>query len=182
MSIENTRAQITAQVWQAIAQSGVDVSAIPQDKQEKLVSKITDLMMLTLDHLLDEIQPDLETNKEQAAQPADQYEEQILWRGRPFLSLVENYTITNERIKVVQGFLGKDIENFELIRIQDLDLDRNLAERIFKLGDLTIHGADPSDPKIVLRNIADPEKVYELLRKAWLEARRKHGLQFREYM
>jgi hypothetical protein len=50
------------------------------------------------------------------------------------------------------------------------------------LGDISIKGQDPSHPEIVLRNVAKPEDVYEILRKAWLEARKRHGLQFREFM
>ena len=98
------------------------------------------------------------------------------------MSLVEFYTITNERIKIVKGMLGKDIENFELIRVQDIDISQNLSERVLKIGDITISGADASAPQIILRNVHDPNSVYELLRKAWLVARKKYGLTFREEM
>jgi hypothetical protein len=131
---------------------------------------------------LDEIVPEQNrVNTPDQLETGDQ-EEKILWRGRPFLSLVEDYVVTNERIKIIQGFLSKDIENFELIRIQDIDLRRAAHERLLNLGDIHIHGHDPSNPTIVLRNISDPEGVYELLRRAWLEARKRHGLQFREFM
>jgi hypothetical protein len=178
MTIDQTRAQVISSVWQAIAQSGVDLSSIPLDQQEKLVSKVADQLMQTLDALLDEVAspPD-----EEDAQPAVEGE-QILWRGRPFLSLVETYTITTERIKIIKGLLGRGIENFELVRIQDIDYSQGLTERMLGIGDITIRGSDESNPKIELRNIHDPEQIYELLRKAWLEARKRHGLQFREFM
>ncbi len=180
MSIDNTRAQILARVWQGIAQSGVDLTAIPQDQQEALAAKITDQMMFTLNEFLDDMDETPQSTKT-AAQPGE-YEETIIWKGRPFLSLVDHYTLTNDRLKIVHGLLGKDIENFELVRIQDLDMTRGVTERLMNLGDIHITGHDPSDPKIVLRNVTDPEAVYELLRKTWLEARKRHGLQFREYM
>lgn len=180
MSIDSTRAKIIASIWQAVAQSGVELSTLPMEQQEKLISKIADQMMVTLDGLLDEVNP--EPKEEAPSTTSDEYSEEILWKGRPFLSLVENYTITNDRVKVVHGLLGKDIENFELVRIQDLDMTRGLTERLMNLGDIHITGHDPSDPKITLRNISQPEVVYELLRKAWLAARKRHGLQFREYM
>jgi hypothetical protein len=182
MSIDTTRSQIIARVWQAVAQSGIDLSSIPQDQQEKLVGKIADQMLFTLNDLLDDVPRAAEEEDSQPAEKTGEYIEEILWRGRPFLSLVENYTITNDRVKVVHGFFGKDIENFELVRIQDLDMNRGVTERLMNLGDLQIRGHDPSDPQITLRNIPDPEAVYELLRKAWLEARKRHGLQFREFM
>jgi len=103
-----------------------------------------------------------------------------LWQGRPFLSLVEFYTLTNERIKIVHGLIGKDVENFELIRVQDIDLKQTVGERMMGLGDITITGADASAPMVILRNIPQPNDVYETLRKAWLAARKKYGLIFRE--
>jgi len=109
-------------------------------------------------------------------------EEKIIWEGRPFLSLVENYTLTNERIKIITGLIGKDIQNYELIRVQDIDITQNVSERMLGIGDIVIKGADQSSPTIVLRNIHDPQEVYELLRKAWLAARKKYGLIFREEM
>lgn len=178
MTIDQTRAQVISSVWQAIAQSGVDLSNIPLDQQEKLVSKVADQLMQTLDALLDEVAspPD-----EEDTQPAMEGE-QILWRGRPFLSLVETYTITTDRIKIIKGLLGRGIENFELVRIQDIDYSQGLTERMLGIGDITIRGSDESNPRIEIRNIHDPEQIYELLRKAWLEARKRHGLQFREFM
>jgi len=178
MSIKNERAQIISSVWQAIAQSEVDLSAIPHDQQELLVAKIADGVMVAMDHILDEEIPQPPTE----SQPAIDVDEQVLWEGRPFLSLVEKYTITSERLKIVKGLFSRDVENFELIRVQDIDLNQGLDERVFGIGDLVIRGHDASDPQVTLRNIGDPEVVYEILRKAWLEARKRHGLQFREFM
>ena len=177
MTIDNIRAKIIANVWQAIAQSGVDLSAVPREQQEKLVGDIADNLMVTVNGMLDESPAMPKTEPD-----VDEHGEQVLWEGRPFLSLVEFYVLTSERIKIRQGLLGRDIENFELIRVQDIDLKQGVTERILGIGDVTIHGHDVSDPTIVLRNIPKPDEVYEILRRAWLEARKRYGLQFREYM
>lgn len=177
MAIEKTRAQVISSIWQAIAQSSVDLSAIPQEEQEKLVGKIADNVLLTMNTLLDETpaaQPAVDVDEEQG--------EKVLWQGRPFLSAVESYVITSERVKVIRGLVSRDVENFELIRIQDIDLSQGMSERVMGIGDLTIRGQDASKPMIELRNVPKPEEVYELLRKAWLDARKRYGLQFREYM
>jgi hypothetical protein len=191
MTIEQIRTQMTSAIWQAVAQSGVNLSSIPQEEQEKLVRGITDRVMLTMNSVLDEVvnpealeQP-VETVK--ASTPArvevtDGKEETVLWQARPFLSLVEEYILTNERIKVVHGMLSRRIENYELIRIQDIDYKQNVSERMLGIGDIFIRGQDKSTPEIVLRNVAKVEEVYETLRRAWMDARKKHGLQFREYM
>jgi membrane protein YdbS with pleckstrin-like domain len=176
MSIEQTRAKVIASVWQAIAQSKVDLAAIPQAEQEKLVSKIADTVIVTMNDLLDEV-PTAELPI-----PEGEADEKILWKGRPFLSLVENYVLTSDRLKIVKGLLSRDIENFELIRVQDIDISQGVSERIFGVGDITLRGQDASKPTVVIRNISNPEEVYETIRKAWLDARKRYGLQFREYM
>lgn len=177
MSIDKTRAQLIGNIWQAIAQSGVDLSSVPQDQQEKLVNKIADGVLVAVDSILTEAVPQAPPEDE-----VDELDERILWRGRPFLSLVENYTITSERLKIITGLVSRRVENFELIRIQDIDFKQGMGERMMGFGDIHIHGQDPSNPEIVLRNVPEPEKVYEILRRAWLESRKRHGLQFREYM
>jgi hypothetical protein len=176
MTIEKTRAHIVSSIWQAIAQSGVDLSSLAQEDQDRLVGRIADNLLDTVDQLLEEAQPGdlpvLEMEKD----------EKTIWEGRPFLSLVEKYFLTTERLKVVKGMISRDVENFELIRMQDIDLKQNVTERMLGIGDITIRGADASDPMIVMRNVKNPDAVYEAIRKAWLEARKRYGLQFREFM
>jgi hypothetical protein len=177
MSIEQIRAKVIGSIWQAVAQSGVDLSALPHDQQENLVSKIADNVMATINSLQED-----EIKGEVNDEIVDDLDENVLWKGHPFLSLVESYLVTTERIKIVRGLLSRDVENFELIRIQDLDYKQGINERIFGIGDIMIRGHDASDPEILLRNVGDPEDVYEILRKAWLDARKRHGLEFREFM
>lgn len=177
MTIEQTREKIVGSIWQAIAQSGVDLSTVPHDQQEKLVESIANSALMSLNSILEEVpKPPTITDE-----PIDTREEK-LWEGRPFLSLVETYLLTSERIKITKGFLGRDVENFELIRVQDIDLSQGLSERILNIGDISIKGHDTSHPEVILRNISKPDEVYEILRQAWLTARKRHGLQFREYM
>lgn len=178
MSIEKTRANVVASVWQAIAQSDVDLSALSKEQQTALVEAVADNLLQTVDKLLEEASP------APAAQSEVELEgdEKLIWQGRPFLSLVESYTITNERIKISRGLLGREIENVELIRVQDLDYSQKATERMIGVGDIQVRGHDASKPMIVLRNVRDPEKIYEVLRRAWLDARKRYGLTFQEEM
>ena len=183
MAIEQTRAEVIGSIWQAIAQSGVDLSGVPRDQQEKLVGKIADNVMVTIDAMLEPAQPQGQAPAAEQAQPAaGEHEEHVLWQGRPFLSMIESYVITTERIKTVKGLLSRGIENFELVRVQDIDVKQGLNERILGIGDIVIRGQDPSNPEIILRNIPKPDEVYELLRRAWLDARKRYGLQFRDIL
>lgn len=178
MTIDKTRALVVSAIWKAMGKSGIDLTGLPQVQQEEFVGKLADELLVTVDDLLEEARveggPDPGTKTDAG--------EQVLWEGRPFLSLVESYTLTSERIKVTRGLFGRLVENFELVRVQDIDINQGMTERMMGVGDLTIRGADESDPILTLRNVRHPEDVYEKLRRAWLEARKRHGLQFREFM
>jgi hypothetical protein len=179
MSIEKTQAQLKSKIWQAIAQGNINLSILPPDEQTKLVDALADSMLGLVNELLEEASVPIKT-QQNVEVPGD--DETIIWEGRPFLSLVEFYIITSERIKITRGLIGKDLENFELIRVQDIDVKQTVSERLLGIGDITITGADASAPMVVLRNVPQPNEVYELLRKAWLAARKKYGLIFREEM
>jgi hypothetical protein len=53
---------------------------------------------------------------------------------------------------------------------------------MFNIGDITLRSADASRPEVILRNVANPTQVHEVIRRAWLDARKRYGIQFREQM
>ena len=174
---------------QALRQSDVDLSKLTSSEQQRLVDALVDGMLLEFNALLDDLAP--ETRQVSPAEPnatpgptrsPGGSEEEVIWEGRPFLSLTEHYVLTTERIRIFRGFLSKSSENIELVRLQDVDYRQHVGERMLNIGDVLLRSADPSDPEAVLRNIADPEKVQELIRQQWLDARRRYGVAFREQM
>jgi uncharacterized membrane protein YdbT with pleckstrin-like domain len=98
------------------------------------------------------------------------------------LSISEHYVITNERVRIVRGLLGKDREDIELVRIQDIDHSQTLRERALNVGDITIRSHDTSHPTLVLNNVRDVQEVHEILRRAVLNARKKYKITFQEEM
>lgn len=174
MNLEQNRARIIAAIWQAIAQSGVDLSAVPREEQDRLVATIADNLLSTVNQLLDEVAPQVSADVSG--------EERILWEGRPFLSITERYVVTTERVRIYRGLIGRNIDDIELVRLQDIDFTQNAGERILGIGDIHLHGADPSTPEVTLRNVHQPEEVRELIRRAWLDARKRYGVSFREQM
>ena len=182
MKIDEARARIKARVWQTLAKSNLEIKNLPESELEELVELVTDAALLEID---EEIGKTLEP-ADKGAQERDEKEgeegERILWEGRPFLSVSTRYVITNERVRLIEGLLGKEREDIELVRIQDIDQKQSVGERLFNVGDIMIHSHDPSHPKAELRNVKEPEKVHEILRRAVLSAREKHGLRFREEM
>lgn len=180
MTIEKYQAHIKSSVWKSLAQSGISLTDISPEEQNKLVENLSDNLLVLVNEIRDEAA--LEFKPVHINSDKEDEDELVIWEGRPFLSLVEFYTLTNERLKISKGMIGKDIESFELIRVQDIDITQSLGERLMGLGDIRISGADMSNPTVVLRNIHQPTEVYEIIRKAWLAARKKYGLIFREEM
>ena len=175
MSLSEVRAKIKGNIWQAIAKSGVNVSALPQAEMDKLVAAITEGMLSEVDGLFDQAAGN-------STSDFDDEVEEILWEGRPFLSIGVRYKITNERVRIVEGLLGKERRDIELVRIQDVDHKQNLTERAFNIGDVFIRSHDESDPQIMLNNVTNPEEVHEILRRAVLKARKKYNMSYREEM
>ncbi len=175
MSINEMRSAVTAKVWREIAGSGIDISAVDRADMDKLVTMVVDAALAEVDAQLGKLNVAQKTQSVPA-------EEQILWEGRPFLSLVTKYIITNQRVRVIEGLIGKDYEDIELVRVQDMDFKQSIAERAMNLGDIFIRSHDPSDPMMVLRNVQNPKAVHEILRRAVIQARKDYGLRYREEM
>ena len=180
MAIGEAKQRVVARIWQSIASSGVPVNAIPQEQLDALVSAIADGVLLAVDQELAEAGLATRGVADEAA-PL-QAEEKVLWEGRPFLSLTTFYRITNERVRVQHGLFGRDFDDIELIRIQDLDRSQGMVERMLAIGDVIIKSSDPSKPELILENVPDPDKVHELLRKGMLDARKKFRYSVQEEM
>lgn len=187
MSLNEVHSRIKSRVWKEIARSKIDISSLEKETIETLVDIATEAALLETDEVMSQSLAEGRATPGKAAAMPDQsifddQKEDVLWEGRPFLSLVLEYTITDERIRITEGLLGKARDNIELVRIQDMSYSQTFSERLLNLGDITIRSHDPSRPNLVLKNISDPESVYEILRRAVLNARQKHGFTYREEM
>lgn len=182
MSAKQSKDRIQASIWKAIAKTEVDLTSIPQEDLDALVNIVTDAAILELDDELNESESSDKAAVKQYYPAGDDDEELTLWKGRPLLSISNHYVITNERVRLVHGILGKDRQDIELIRIQDIDITQTIRERALNVGDLIIHSHDRSAPKVVLNNVRDPETIHKLLRQAVRDARKKHNITFQEEM
>jgi hypothetical protein len=182
LSLKDTRHSIRSTIWKAIAQSDLDLSALPKEQQETLVDLAADAAMLAVDDELGRRLSAEQQDDSNVGTGPEQQAEELLWEGRPFMSIGTRYMITSERVRIVRGIVGKDRDDIELIRIQDIDQSQTLTERMFSIGDVTIHSHDPSHPVFTLNNVRDPEQVHEILRRAVIASRKAHGLVFREEM
>lgn len=181
MSLPEMQARVRSRIWQAVAQSGVNVSSLPQADMDTLVNTITDSVLQEMDTLLGD-----ETGQPSSKTLAPVAEvmngEQVLWEGRPFLTIGVKYQITTQRVRIVEGVLGKSREDIELVRVQDIDQTQSMGERLVGVGDIHIRSHDPSSPEVVLNNLSNVQEVHEILRAAVLAARKRYGVSYREEM
>lgn len=185
-TITEAHARIQASVWQAVAQSKLDLSALPKEQAEALVALVSEAALSQIDSELEKIvsaEQSIATSTEPTSTADDdENPERVLWEGRPFMSVVRSYRITTERIRITDGLFSKDREDIELLKIQDIDQKQTFSERILNIGDITIRSHDPSNPTVVLHNVSDVKRVHEILRRAMIDARKAVNFGFREQM
>ena len=93
---------------------------------------------------------------------------EILWkdRKRGFLGLplsFTKYSLTKERLFVETGFLNSIENEVRLYRILDVQMTRNLGQKMFGLGSINVHSSDASLKDFIIKNIKKPKYVKELL-------------------
>ena len=73
------------------------------------------------------------------------------------------YALSEDRLFLKRGFLNIKQDEILLYRIRDLRVTRNLWQRIFGVGTVTIVSTDKSNPELELKNIKQPNEVKELI-------------------
>ena len=199
MNEQTVRQVVTARFYESLAQSGVDVTAIPQPQLQAIVNALADGVFAALDAMETEADHSIaETNSrpvypgegestppapESYAATAEHLEkEELLWSGRPYLSIGVRYELTNQRVRLIRGLLGRSYHEIELVRVRDTSVTQHLGERALNVGDVTITSADQSHPEFTLHNVKNPMEVREMIRKATMQEKQRHGLHYREEM
>jgi hypothetical protein len=112
--------------------------------------------------------------------------ERQLWRGRPSwlwsprMALTVRYRLTNQRLIMETGFIGRHTEEIDLYRINDVAVKQNALERMVGMGDIDLTAADATTPHRVLHNIGDPIRVKDLVREAARQERDRRRVLMRE--
>ena len=115
-------------------------------------------------------------------------EEKILWQGKPSaimdkakgkLNNVE-YIITNERIRIKHGLIGKKEDEIDLVRINDIKVDQGIKDRVQGVGKVIVTTTDTLNPILTLESIKEPHEVKEILRKAIREEKERQNVRYHE--
>jgi Bacterial PH domain len=187
MQRDQIRQIVATQVYQSLADSKIQLTAIPQDQLQALVNSLADGFFAAFAAVEEAgIAPppamSMAPRPAAAPQPQAPHAEELLWRGRPYLTIGTIYELTNQRLRIITGILGNHVEELELLRVHDTKVKQHLGERALNVGDITIFADDSSTPTVVLSNVTDPMEVREMIRKAVLEERQRRGVAYREVM
>ena len=94
-----------------------------------------------------------------------------LFLGLPFT--FTKYTVTDEVITINDGLLNTKENDCYLYKVQDVELQVSLAERIFKLGTVACYTGDNTHPQLYLSHIKHAKEIKNYILKASEEARRR---------
>ena len=199
MDQQSVRQVVTARFYASLAQSGVEINAIPQPQLQAIANALADGVFAALDAMETEADhgftepftrldgPTERDSAPSAPNPSaatidPSEEEELIWSGRPYLSIGVRYELTTERVRLIRGLLGRSYHEIELVRVRDTSVTQHLGERALNVGDVTISSTDPSHPEFVLHNVKDPMDVREMIRKATMQEKQRRGLHYREEM
>lgn len=75
-----------------------------------------------------------------------------------------SYELKTERLRIRSGVLNKTIDDLELYRVVDYQIEQPLTLRFFGKSNIVLATSDNSHPTIILEAIDNAEEVLDLLR------------------
>lgn len=184
MNRDQVRDVVNRSFYNSLEESQTDFSSLPPGQLQGLVRAISDSMFAVIESLDLEEEAVPKSNSGPLSKPeggaAWSADEEVIWSGRPFMTLRTRYELTSQRLRIYRGLVGRDIEEIDLVRIRDTKVKQHAGERMANIGDITIFSSDSNNPEIVLDNVDKPLEVREMIRKAYLTEQERRGLRYRD--
>ena len=123
-----------------------------------------------MEEIRDEVQ-DIDEKEER--EEAREYVERKRWLffGLPFT--FTKYTVNDRVITINAGLLNTTEIDCYLYKVQDVELQMSLPERIFGLGTVACYTGDNTHPQLFLMHIRNAREIKNYILRASEEARRK---------
>jgi len=84
------------------------------------------------------------------------------------------YEVTSDRIEWSRGILDRRVDNLDMFRVIDLKMRRSIFDCIFGIGTVGLITTDKTDPEFVFEKIKRPRGLYDIIKKASLDADRQN--------
>ncbi|MHC5083306.1 MAG: PH domain-containing protein [Planctomycetota bacterium] len=86
------------------------------------------------------------------------------------------YEITPDRIEFARGIFSRQIDNLDMFRVVDIKLHRTMLDCLVGVGSVLLITKDETDPVFDFEKVSDPKQLYDMIKKASLQADRKQGV------
>ncbi len=89
---------------------------------------------------------------------------------------VTRYEVSPDRIEWSRGILDRRVDNIDMFRVIDLKMRRSVLDCIFGIGTVGLITTDKTDPKFEFEKIHRSRELYDIIKKASLEADQRTGV------
>jgi len=86
------------------------------------------------------------------------------------------YRVTSDRIEWARGLLERRIDNIDMFRIVDMSMHRSFSDRLTGIGSVTLITTDKTDPEFRFEKVRRPKQLYDIIKKASLDADGKRSV------
>ena len=84
--------------------------------------------------------------------------------------IATTYSITNQRLRIRRGIVSRNVQETRVDRIQNVNTDQGVLERILQVGTVDFDTAGTDDSDFAFAGVAQPEKVSRKVEQALHEA------------
>jgi membrane protein YdbS with pleckstrin-like domain len=83
------------------------------------------------------------------------------------------YEVTCDRIEWARGIFTRKVDNLDMFRIVDIKLYQSFLDRLLNLGTVSLETTDKSTPTFDFIKVPHPRQLYDIIKKASLDADQK---------
>ena len=80
--------------------------------------------------------------------------------------ITTDYTITDRRLRIQRGLLSREIQETRLERVQNVNYNQSLIQRLLQVGDVDFDTAAGDDYNFIFAGVANPDEVVERVDRA----------------
>ena len=77
-----------------------------------------------------------------------------------------SYVVTNERLHIRRGLLAKHVQETRIERVQNVNTDQGILERMLQIGTVDFDTAGTTDSDFSFRGVSQPERVVQAVDRA----------------